>query len=177
MFSTKNLVLSAALVVATALAPAAQAGSGGVAATSKAKKAATTATCEQMKANINASALDVSSTASTTFVDVPESTVSFSMGPFTGCAIVNFSAMTFAPGDALLLVRALLDGVTVSTPGETQMSGDDDEDGDGRWSRSHDYNFLFTAVAPGPHKIKMQFRSFDGKTVFINRHTTVVYHR
>jgi hypothetical protein len=37
-------------------------------------------------------------------------------------------------------------------------------------------NFTFSAVAPGAHRIRMQFRSFNGGSMFIHRGTTIVLH-
>lgn len=150
---------------------------GGAKATASA--AATTAKCNVGTADFTASTLDFSSTTSATFVNIPEGAVSLTLGGTVhDCLIVHFSGMSFAAnGVALELVRALLDGVTVAVPSETQFSGDDDEEGDGRWSRSHGYIFVFKNIAPGAHTVQMQFRSNTaGQTVSMHLHTTVVYH-
>jgi len=112
------------------------------------------------------------STISTTYVDVPNMTVTFTAGGTRSfCATATFSAFTFAPGDALLAVQALMDGTVVGAPGEQQFSGDD-----GVWAVSHAFTFVFPSVAPGAHTIKIQYRSFDGKTVFMHRRSLVVFH-
>jgi hypothetical protein len=153
-------------------------GAGGAKATSS---VATTGTCTMKKANFTASTLDFSTTTSATFVNIPEGLVSFTQGGSTsGCVIVDFSGMVFAnaAGAALEYVRAVLNTGAVAVPFETQFNGDDDEDADGRWARSHAYTFVFPSVAPGAHTIQMQFRSLvAGQTVFMHRHTTVVYHQ
>jgi hypothetical protein len=180
MLSVRSFVLSASLVLATALAPIAAhaGGKAGIAASAPVGKAVTTGSCITNRSDFAASDLDVSSTTSTSHVNIPEASVVFTQhGAVAGCVIVNFSGMGFASGGALLYVRALLDSATVALPLETQFSGDDDENANGEWSRSHDYNFVFPSVLPGTHTIQMQFRSLDGKTVFMNRHTTVVQHR
>jgi hypothetical protein len=119
------------------------------------------------------------STTSTTFVDIPDMTVPFTVGgtSLKNCIKVEFSAFTFAALDRLLYVRALLDGVKVASPSEVQFSGDDDEDADGNWARSHAFNFEFSNVAAGPHTLKIQFRSFDGGTVFVHRRSVFVHHK
>ncbi len=117
-------------------------------------------------------------TSSTTYVDIPNTTIAVSIGGTVNtCVKVEFSAWTFAAtgGSALLFVRVTQDGVACA-PGETQFSGDDDEDGDGRWARSHAFNYL-CAVTPGAHTYKAQFRSFDGGAVFVHRTSLFVHHR
>ena len=118
-------------------------------------------------------------TSSSSFVDVPNSTVTFGQGGTTsGCVIVTFTAEAFAPSERLLQIRAILENSVVAAPGNVQFSGDDDEDSNGRWARSHAFTFIFPSVAPGLHNVRMQFRSPDifGR-VFIHKHTVVVQHR
>jgi hypothetical protein len=119
------------------------------------------------------------STTSTAFVDIPDMTVAFTIGGSgqKNCVKVEFSAFTFAALNRLLYVRALLDGATVASPSEVQFSGDDDEDADGNWARSHAFNFEFKDIPAGPHTIKIQFRSFDGGTVFVHRRSVFVHHK
>jgi len=127
---------------------------------------------------------DGNSTTSASFVDIPGATVPFTVGvgsPST-CVTIAFTSMAFAPVDAILLVRAVLDHSTVAHPSDVVLDGDSDEDGDGRTSRSHAMNFVLTGVAPGPHTITMQFASGTavaggqiGPPVFIDRGTTVVF--
>ena len=117
------------------------------------------------------------STTSTTYVDVPDMSVTFTAGGTRSfCATATFSAWTFATGGALMYVQALMDGTVVAAPGEQQFSGDDDENANGEWARSHAFTFVFPSVAPGAHTIKIQYRSFDGKTVFVHRRSLVVFH-
>jgi hypothetical protein len=119
------------------------------------------------------------STTSTSFVDVPNSTVFFNQGG-TGnsCVIVTFTAETFAPASRLLQVRARLDNSVTASPGVVQLSGDDDENGNGDWSRSHAFTFVFPSVASGSHNVRMQFRSvYFFERVYIHKHTVVVQHQ
>jgi hypothetical protein len=118
------------------------------------------------------------STTSTSYVDVPGMSSTFTEGgTVTRCVTVEYTAFVFAAeGDNLMFVRALLDGVTVASPSETQFDGDSDEDGDFQWARSHAFNFVFPSVAPGSHTIKIQWRSLDGGTIFTHRRTLLVGH-
>jgi hypothetical protein len=110
---------------------------------------------------------------------VPNTNVFFTQGgTSSGCVIVTFTAETFARVGRLLQVRARLDNAVTAAPGVVQLSGDDDEDGDNRWSRAHAFTFIFPSVTPGPHTVRMQFRSvFFFEPVFINKHTVMVQHR
>jgi len=120
---------------------------------------------------------DGQSTSSGTFVDLPGTSLTFTQGgTAASCVEVDFTAMTFAAGGALLDVQPVLDGATLGVPSATQLSGDDDENANGRWSRSHAFDFIFPSVAPGSHTMKMQFESVVGGTVFINRNAMLVRH-
>ena len=119
------------------------------------------------------------STTSLSYVDVPGMSSTFTEGgTVTRCVTVQYTAYVFAASGAatLMQVRALLDGVTVASPSETQFDGDSDEDADGAWARSHAFNFVFPTVAPGSHTIKIQWKSFDGTTIFTHRRTLLVGH-
>jgi hypothetical protein len=117
------------------------------------------------------------STTSRTFVDLPGTSVTFTQGgTAASCVEVDFTAMTFAPGGALLQVQPVLDGATLGVPSHVQLSGDDDENANGQWSRSHAFDFIFPSVAPGSHTMKMQFQSVGSLTVIINRNAMLVRH-
>lgn len=119
------------------------------------------------------------STFSTSFVDVPNSGVVFNQGGTgSSCAIVTFTAETFTESNGLMQIRARLDDSVTAAPGVVQLSGDDDEDLDNRWARSHAFTFIFPSVAPGSHRVRIQFRSVDFfREVVIHKHTVVVQHR
>jgi|GEM_PF-5794423 hypothetical protein len=120
---------------------------------------------------------DQVSTASTVFVNVPRSGLTFTQGGTApSCVMVRFSAVTFAPDKRVLDVRVLVDG-RVAQPGPVLFSGDDDEDFDGRWARAHSFDFLVPNVAPGQHNVRVQARSFTGGPVYLNTRSTVVHHR
>ncbi len=175
------LALVGAMLMGTAIAGNAGRGtlSGGLAPSGSKSKPGTviSGSCPTPGTHFVAADNTGSSTASTTYVDVPDMSVSFTAGGTRSfCATATFSAWTFATGGALMYVQALMDGSVVAAPGEQQFSGDDDENANGEWARSHAFTFVFPTVAPGPHTIKIQFRSFDGKTVFVHRRSLVVFH-
>ena len=118
------------------------------------------------------------STTSGSFVNVPNTAISFTQGGAgAGCVIATFTAESWAAASRLLLVRAKLDGSIVAQPGVIQFSGDDDENNNGRWARSHSTMFFFPAVAPGAHTMVIQYASANGGArVFIYKHTTAIQH-
>ena len=135
--------------------------------------------CGVLNVDYAASDLMFSTTSSTTYVNVPDTQITFVQSK-PGCVVVHYSAFVFASnaGAALMYVRPLLDGAVTAVPAETQFAGDDDEDNDGRWARSHAMNFVFPNVPAGIHRLTMQWRSLvAGQTIFTHRRTTLVHHR
>jgi hypothetical protein len=117
-------------------------------------------------------------TSSTTFVDLPPLSVTFSIpGTSSSCLNVELSAVTFAPGssdvasDEIIYMRVLLDGTTELLPGEPQWSADDE------WARAHAANFYASGVSPGVHTVMAQWRSAFGKTVFAHWRSMGVHHK
>jgi hypothetical protein len=125
------------------------------------------------------------STTSTTYVNVPDMSVSFTIsGTASTCIVVSYTAEVYTGsdpnsliGNEVMFVRARLDGAVVGFPAEAQFEGDSDEDGDGAWARAHAFNFVFPNVAPGAHTLRIQWRSIFGGTVVTHRRTAVVYHK
>jgi hypothetical protein len=117
---------------------------------------------------------DQNGTTSTTFVNIPGARVPFTVSTRGGakCVSVLFTSMAFVSTGSsdLLAVRALLDGAVAGNPSETQFEAESPSG----YAVSHAMNFTFSAVAPGTHTIRMQFRSFSGGSVFIHRGTTIV---
>jgi hypothetical protein len=113
------------------------------------------------------------STTSTTFVDVPSMSVTFTIPAGTGrsCVRVEFSAYVFAPSE-LMEIRTLLDGTTVGAPGVVQFEAESVT-----FATSRAFNFLFTDVRPGTHTITMQWLSFSGGNVFVHRRSMFVHHK
>jgi hypothetical protein len=137
-----------------------------------------TGQCAVGKTSFVSSDIEGYGLTSTTYVDVPDMAVTFSVpGTTRSCATAEFSAYTSTAADQLMMIRAVMDGVTVGAPFEVLFDGDSDEDGDGRWARAHAFTFLFPSVQPGKHTIKIQWRSFSGGTVVMSRRTLIVDHK
>jgi hypothetical protein len=117
------------------------------------------------------------STTSSSFVDVPGTSVtfteqSFPRVPASTCVAVTFSAYAFAQGSGSLMeVQAVLDGSTIGLPGFVQFTGSDNT-----WASAHAYTFVFPNVSLGTHTVKIQFSSFLGTQVFIHRPSVVVHY-
>ncbi len=145
-----------------------------------AARAVTSASCGNLSAtSFKADNATSASTASNSFVNVPNTGVSFTQGgSSSGCVIVSFSAEAFAPNGRAILLQARMDGSSTASPGVIQLSGDDDENGNDKWARSHTFNFAFLSVAPGAHVVTIRYRSAtSGKRVFLGKHTTIVQHQ
>lgn len=113
-------------------------------------------------------------TQSTTYVDVPNTSISFVQGGSgAGCAVVSFSAPANAVdlGGNALVVRAVLDDSVFCEPkGDTYFAGSID-------LRASAMTFICPSVGPGNHSIKMQFRSLTGAQTGLDRRTTTVNYR
>jgi hypothetical protein len=170
-------VMLAALIPMTASAQ--RAGVPNDASESAAARAAVKGRCGALNVDFAASDLMFSTTSSTTYVNIPDTQITFVQSK-PGCVIVHYSAFVYAAsaGAALMYVRPLLDNAVTAVPAETQFAGDDDEDNDGRWARSHAMNFVFPNVPAGAHRLTMQWRSnVAGQTISTHRRTTLVHHR
>jgi hypothetical protein len=137
----------------------------------------TTEVCPVKKISVASSNNIGVSTTSTTFVDVPDMSVSVNIpGKETVCVEVQYTANVFTGADELIYVQATSDGVACFPP-DVQFEGDSDEDGDGEWARAHAFNFICTGVKPGLHTFTIQWRSFFGGTVFTHWRTMAVKHK
>jgi hypothetical protein len=75
-----------------------------------------------------------------------------------------------AAGASIMEVRALLDNSGEAAPGPVFFSQDDHA------FRSHAFNFLFVKVAPGAHRVEVQFRN-AGKSGLVHvGHRTAMVH-
>jgi hypothetical protein len=96
-------------------------------------------------------------TNSTGFVNVADSTVRFVQGGTqTRCVVVTFTAEAAAPVNHALMVRVLLDGEELCQPGEVFFSRGEASPA-ARAARA--MSFLCTDVTPGPHRIRLEYRS------------------
>jgi hypothetical protein len=119
-----------------------------------------------------------SNTKSTTYVDIPEATVSFKQGgTVASCVIVRFSAAASSNADGVT-IRPLLDVSTTALPVEIPLAGMECIPTVGCTTRSHSFEFVFPHVAPGKHLLRMQFEAAfgNGSGVFVGPHNTVVQH-
>jgi hypothetical protein len=143
-----------------------------------APQAVATNTCNTPRLSFASSDNIFASTTSTTFVDVPDMVVRFTIpGNTATCIVVPYTATVWTGKDELIYIRAQLDGAVTGFPAEVQFEGDSDEDGDGKWARAHAFSFVFPKVTPGAHTLRIQWRSFFGGTVSTHWRTVVVHHR
>ena len=107
------------------------------------------------------------------FTPVAGSLVNFTvLGAVNSCVIVSFSAQAYAPFGRLMWVRAILDGAQ-SVDGQIAFVAES-----GAFADAHSYSFLFPSVAPGAHRVFLQYRSqVNGQAVVINPFAVEVQHR
>jgi hypothetical protein len=112
---------------------------------------------------------EVVKTTSTIFTDVPKTTTDFTLG-LKSCVFVHFSAETFAPSNAVILVQVVLDGVTVARPGPITWVASNDSP----ISSAQSFEFFLGTVTAGAHSAKVQWRSQNGNEIqFTNRILTI----
>jgi hypothetical protein len=134
-------------------------------------------TCAPTKISYIASNSTDTSTTSSSYVALPQAGRSITQAA-AGCIVVRFSGVVFAPSAGrLILLRAVLDGATVSVPTNVQLSGDDDEDNDARWARAHSFEFVFPSVSAGNHTVQIEWRTPTGQQVFVHQRTLTIHHR
>jgi hypothetical protein len=131
--------------------------------------APTVVTCSPTKMKVVASDPTIQSqTTSATFANIPQTKVGFTQGAAGGCVIVRFSAQTSATLNATLIIRAFLDNANAALAAKVAYT--DNNGGVG----AHSYEFIFPSVIPGPHTVRMQFRSLTGIAAVVVRQNTVV---
>jgi hypothetical protein len=131
--------------------------------------------CDTPKTSFRTYDLSASnSTVSTTFIDIPATSVSFTVGGTTKTCliVVEFSAEVVAANTQQLRIRAVLDGVTGGLPAEVVLQ-------QGGLASNQTAVFSFVGVSPGPHAVKMQFRAAfnGGGAVTVLKRNTLVRHR
>jgi hypothetical protein len=133
-------------------------------------------TCSTVRLSFASSNNTSQTTTSTTFVNVPDMSVSFTIpGTTSTCITVHYTAVVWTgTGDRLINVRARLDGAVNGFPAEVQFAG---FDGDNTLAQAHTFNFVFPNVAPGAHTLRIQWRSPLGGTVYTHERTAIVYHK
>lgn len=109
-------------------------------------------------------------TTSTTFVDVPLTSTDVTLVPHGGCVAVTLWAETLVPAGETIFVQAVLDGITVGKPGPVTWAAS----GRTPIHAVFSFKFLIGNGAPGPHTVKLQWRSEHGSEIkFTNRTMTV----
>lgn len=132
-----------------------------------------TGSCKAPKVNFASNDVGVSTT-SMVFANLPGAAVGFSIpGTARSCIVAEYSGQAFAPDASLIQIQVLLDGATAGAPGIVQLVGNDT----GTFSDSYAMQFVWTNVAPGAHSVTVQWRSFNGASVSINKGTLVVQHK
>jgi hypothetical protein len=126
--------------------------------------------CNPVAMKGSVSVLDTTSTTSLTYLNVPESLVSFRQGGASAsCVVVRFSAQAAAGTNGSLYIRAYLDDSTTAAPQELIYYNAGEP-----FFGVRSYDFIFPSVAPGRHSLRMQFRSASGTWVGVYFHTTIV---
>ena len=110
------------------------------------------------------------STTSTSWVNVPDMSISFTVNTTT-CLKIEFSAQVKTAANESLQVRALLDGVTDLYPAITTFAQNQTS-----WG-SHAFNFGFTTVVAGSHTLKIQWGSGGGGSVSMTSRSLFVHYQ
>jgi hypothetical protein len=110
------------------------------------------------------------STMSTSFVTMPEMAANITQGA-TDCVIVAFFAQVGTVANEAMHVQATIDGLSCG-PLDPMFV----ENGSEALTSSHAMAFLCNAVAPGPHTIRMQYRSFGGGQVIVQQRMMLVHY-
>jgi hypothetical protein len=119
-------------------------------------------------------------TSSQFFQEIPDNGLIFTQGgSSSGCVVIHYSADVFSSDtpDNAMIVRPLLDGATLAAPAQVVFTADDDEDLDGLFFRSQAFQFIFPTVAPGRHRVVMQWRSVGGTVINMHSRTMTVTHQ
>jgi hypothetical protein len=111
-------------------------------------------------------------TTSTSYVNVANTGINFVQGGSkAGCVLVFFSAEAEAAANDIMVVQALLDGVTACSPDEIDFVT---SNATVTVDAVRAMNFICPAVAPGSHSIRMRYHSDTGGGVFLTKRTTIV---
>jgi hypothetical protein len=128
--------------------------------------------CTINQATFRAETIGGGSTSSMTFVNIPDTTLDFTVGGANPtCVIVVFTAQTQNTADENMLVRARIPGLGNGVPADFS-TGPGTGVTEGRPAQ-----FVFGNVPPGDYTLRMQFRSVSGTTVTLTRPTVVIHHR
>lgn len=166
-----HAVALSALVLAVALAASGTLAQGGNAPPAGAStQGVEMGSCSMSKVKFKTS--DVFAlTTSTSYVDVPDMDLTFTVSGNTGtCVEVLFSGEVATEGEGMR-VRAILDGVTRSIPNNVLFADQ------AAFFGSHAFHFAFKSVAPGTHTLKVQWRSQAGGEIYIDTRSLFVHYQ
>jgi hypothetical protein len=111
-------------------------------------------------------------TTLTSYVNVANTAINFVQGGSkAGCVLVFFSAEAEAAANDIMVVHAMLDGVTPCSPDEIDFVT---SNATVTVDAVRAMNFICPGVAPGSHVIRMQYRSDTGAGVYLTRRTIIV---
>lgn len=109
----------------------------------------------------------VNSTTSGSFQTIAGSGIAFAQGgAHAGCVTIELQAQAYAPttGNGLLSLNNTLDGQEgACLPNQPQFSANN-----GMWAVVNNITFYCENVAPGTHRITLEFRSANGGSVELN---------
>ncbi|MPZ58480.1 MAG: hypothetical protein GEU91_18710 [Rhizobiales bacterium] len=112
--------------------------------------------------------------SSNVFAVVPQTLVAFTQGGASpSCVIVRYSAMAAAQ-ESWIPLRVVLDGSVIAEPGVISYEGETEIIG---ISLARSFDFVFPAVAPGAHRVRVDWRSFRSTIIYMHRRTIIVQHR
>jgi hypothetical protein len=109
-------------------------------------------------------------TSTTPFENIPNTSFTFVQGGAApSCAIVDFFA-TARTGADTMEVRVTLDGHTLGLPPQVIFVSNSDQ-------VSAAASFFFPNVAPGTHRVRLQYRSTTGDSVDLTSPRAIVHYR
>jgi hypothetical protein len=107
------------------------------------------------------------STVSTSFVNMLEMAANITQGA-TDCVIVTFFAQASTVASEAMHVRVTIDGVAACGPIDHRFV----QNG----GSSHAMAFLCNGVEPGPHAIRIQYKSFGGGQVIVQGRMMLIHY-
>lgn len=159
--NARQWFLTGALMLTTAAAPAPSA-------------AQVLSDCDIARASFRAGGAE-EVTNSAAFVTIPRTSVQFTQ-LLPGCVIADFTAESYAPKNARMIVRATIVGVGEGAPGPVMWTQDHDEDGNGKGFRVQGFRFVFPDVPIGLHTLRVQWRSGNDAEIRVRGRTVTVQH-
>jgi hypothetical protein len=117
------------------------------------------------------------STSSGSFQVIPGMALKFVQGGNApSCIIVEIQGTAFAAASTNQLVSldALLDG----NDDDDYITGSQPQfmEGNQKWSITNSHKFIWINVAPGPHNVKVYYRSANGGSVTLNQPTMIIHY-